>query len=111
MIKIQVFYLNQKLECIYILHRCTYACACDNRAGLPDVIFSNQKSQIGYILEGLGMENVCLFNAHLEHFTTIWHFLWPFGTFCGNLVLFPVLVCCTKNNMATLRLRQNRIFE
>jgi hypothetical protein len=27
-------------------------------AGLPDGIFSYQKSQFGYILEGLGMENV-----------------------------------------------------
>jgi hypothetical protein len=27
-------------------------------AGLPDGFFSNQKSQIGYILEGLRLENV-----------------------------------------------------
>jgi hypothetical protein len=27
-------------------------------AGLPDGIFSYQKSQFGYILEGLGMENI-----------------------------------------------------
>jgi hypothetical protein len=27
-------------------------------AGLPDAFFSDQKSQFGYILEGLGMENV-----------------------------------------------------
>jgi hypothetical protein len=33
--------------------------------GLPDGLFSNQKSQCGYILEGLGMENVVIFYVHL----------------------------------------------
>jgi hypothetical protein len=35
-------------------------------AGLPDGLFSNQKSQCGYILEGLGMENDVIFYDHLE---------------------------------------------
>jgi hypothetical protein len=30
-------------------------------SGLPDGLFSNQKSQLGYILEGLGIENVGIF--------------------------------------------------
>jgi hypothetical protein len=30
---------------------------------LPDGIFSNQKSQFGYILEGLGIENAGIFMA------------------------------------------------
>jgi hypothetical protein len=34
--------------------------------GLPDGIFSNQKSQYGYILEGLAMENVGIFYDHLD---------------------------------------------
>jgi hypothetical protein len=29
--------------------------------GLPDGLFSNQKSQFGQILEGLGMENLGIF--------------------------------------------------
>jgi hypothetical protein len=36
-------------------------------------------------------------------------YLWPFGEFHGHLVyfkgylvFFPVLVCCTKKNLATL---------
>jgi hypothetical protein len=40
---------------------------------------------------------------------SIWDNLQPFGVFCGNLVylmaiwyIFPVLVCCTKKNLATL---------
>jgi hypothetical protein len=33
---------------------------------LPDGLFSNQKSQCGYILEGLGMENDVIFYDHLE---------------------------------------------
>jgi hypothetical protein len=39
----------------------------DNRkAGLPDGLFSNQKSHFGYIWEGLAMENVSNFYDHLE---------------------------------------------
>jgi hypothetical protein len=35
---------------------------------LPDGLFSNQKSQFGYILEGLRWENVEIFHGHLEYF-------------------------------------------
>jgi hypothetical protein len=40
--------------------------------GLPDGLFSNQKTQFGYILEGLGVENVDIFCGHLKYFTTMW---------------------------------------
>jgi hypothetical protein len=52
---------------------------------LPDDLFSNQKSQFGYILERLGMDNVGIFYEHLEYFTAIWYSLWSFGIFfrCG----------------------------
>jgi hypothetical protein len=43
--------------------------------GLPDVFFSNQKSQFGKILDGLGWENVEIFYGHLEYFTNIWDVL------------------------------------
>jgi hypothetical protein len=36
---------------------------------LPDGIFSHQKSQFEYILEGLGMGNVGTFYGHTEYFT------------------------------------------
>jgi hypothetical protein len=32
----------------------------------------------------------------------IWFTIWTFGIFCGNLVFSPFLVCCTKQNLATL---------
>jgi hypothetical protein len=49
------------------------------------------------------MENDGIFYVHLVNFTAIGNILWPFGVFCGHLVLFfPVLVCCTKKNLATL---------
>jgi hypothetical protein len=35
--------------------------ASGSNAGLPDGLFSNQKSKFGQILEGLGMEDVALF--------------------------------------------------
>jgi hypothetical protein len=62
-----------------------------NRSGLPDGLFSNQKSQFGYILEGLAMKNVGIFYDHLVYFTAIRNTLWPFGIVCGNLVYFPPL--------------------
>jgi hypothetical protein len=33
--------------------------------GLPDGLFSYQNAQLGYILQGLGMENVGIFYDHL----------------------------------------------
>jgi hypothetical protein len=65
-------------------------------AGLPDGLFSDQKSQFLQILEGLGMLVFCF--DHLEYFTAIWYNLWPFGIVCGHLVdfLFPVLVCLDR---------------
>jgi hypothetical protein len=66
---------------------------------------------IWYILWPFGT-----FYDHLVHFMTIWYILWTFGTFYEHLVhsltiwyiswsfgtLFPVLVSCTKRNLATL---------
>jgi hypothetical protein len=42
---------------------------------LPDGLFSYQKSQFGYILVGLGMENIGIFYDPLEYFTAIWYIL------------------------------------
>jgi hypothetical protein len=79
------------------MHVCTRS-----RSGLPDGFFSNPKSQFGKILEGLRLENVDIFYGHLKHFTDIWDILWPFGTFVFIRYIFPVLVSCTKKNLATL---------
>jgi hypothetical protein len=51
-----------------------------------------------------------IFYGHLVYFMDIWDILWSFGifyehwvhVFYGNLVYFPVLVRCTKKNLATL---------
>jgi hypothetical protein len=53
---------------------------------MPAVIFSYQKCQFGYILEGRGMENVGIFYGLLEHFTAIWYMQWPFEIFDGLFV-------------------------
>jgi hypothetical protein len=55
---------------------------------MPDGLFSYQKYQFGYILEGLCMESAGIFYDHLEYFTAIWCILWPFGKGCGHLVHF-----------------------
>jgi hypothetical protein len=51
------------------------------RPGLPDGILSDQKSQFGYILEVLAMEDDGIFCCHLVYFTA-------FGTFYGYLLYF-----------------------
>jgi hypothetical protein len=51
--------------------------------GLPDDLFSDQKLQLVYILEGLAMDDVSVFYGHLLYFVAICYILWPF---CGNLV-------------------------
>jgi hypothetical protein len=48
------------------------------------------------------MENVGICYAHWVNFMAIGNILWPFCIFCDHLVYFsPVLVCCTKKNLAT----------
>jgi hypothetical protein len=56
--------------------------------GLPDGVFSHQKSRFGYISESLGMKKVGILYGHLEYIVAILHIkrighLWSFGT------LFP----------------------
>jgi hypothetical protein len=82
---------------------------------LPGAVFAYQKSQFGYIVAGLVIEYDGIFYGHLVCFVVIWYILWPFGMLCGQLVYFmaiwyvlwtfgiflPVLVCCTKKNLAT----------
>jgi hypothetical protein len=49
------------------------------------------------------MEDVGTSYDHLVYSTTICYILRPFDIFYGHLVYFPpVLVCCTKKNLATL---------
>jgi hypothetical protein len=54
--------------------------------GLPDGLFSKQKSQFGQKFEGLRLENIDLLYGHLEYFKDIWDFLRPFGTFSVHRV-------------------------
>jgi hypothetical protein len=65
----------------------TSRCERPSYPGLPDGLFSNQKSQFGYIVEGLEMENVLIFYNHLK-FMVIWYNLWQFDIVCGHLVYF-----------------------
>jgi hypothetical protein len=71
---------------------------------LPDGFFSDQKSQFGYILEDLGMENVALCSGRFEYFTTIEYILSAFNNFAVIWYIFPpaLLAHCTKKNLATL---------
>jgi hypothetical protein len=43
------------------------------------------------------------FNGHFVYFTAIWYILCQCGKFCGHFGIYiPVLVCCTKKNLAAL---------
>jgi hypothetical protein len=59
-----------------------------SRSGLPDGLFSNQKSKFGQILEGLALKDVGIFYGYLVHFTVFCYILWTFGIARGNLVYF-----------------------
>jgi hypothetical protein len=81
-----------------------HAARATSNQGLPDGLFSNQKSHCGEIVEDLRMENV-------EIFYGIWNILCTFEISCEHLVhfvlicyIFPFLVSCTKKNLATLLL-------
>jgi hypothetical protein len=54
------------------------------------------------------MEDVGTFFCPLVYFTAIWYTLWPFDIFYLWLfgIFFPVLVCCTKKNLATVKSSQ-----
>jgi hypothetical protein len=47
-------------------------------------------------LGGMAMEAVGIFYGHLVYFVAVWNIFWSFSIFS------PVLVCCTKKNLATL---------
>jgi hypothetical protein len=62
------------------------------RPGLPDDILSYKITQFGFILEGLGMDNVCIFYGHQENFSFILYSVYmAFGIFCMH-IFFLVLV-------------------
>jgi hypothetical protein len=49
------------------------------------------------------MEDVGIFYGHLVHFMVFCYILWTLVIVRGNLVIFfPVVVFCTKKNLATL---------
>jgi hypothetical protein len=71
--------------------------------GLPDGLFSNQKAKFGKILEGLARYYVGIFYGHLVHFAVFCYIFLTFGIVCFIIwYIFPVLVFCTKKNLATL---------
>jgi hypothetical protein len=64
--------------------------------GLPDGYIFIQKSRFGYILEGLGMEQIGILYGHFGIFYGPCYIVWSFG------VYFHVMVYFTKKNLATL---------
>jgi hypothetical protein len=67
------------------------------------VCFQTKNPNLGKLFGALAMEYLGTFYDHLVYFKAIanilwpfWHILWPFGIF------LPILVFCTKKNLATL---------
>jgi hypothetical protein len=76
-------------------------CTIGSRTGLPDGLFSYQKSQFRFIFEGAEMENLGIFFGHFWYFKAIWVFLMPFGVFCDYLVhIFGMLHRLKSGNPA-----------
>jgi hypothetical protein len=57
------------------VHTVTYKHQCRPEQQWPDGIFSYQKYNFGYVLEGLGMENFGIFYVHFLYFMVIWYIL------------------------------------
>jgi hypothetical protein len=68
--------------------------------GCQMVYFQTKNPNLGKILEGLWLQNgyshLKYFTGILGYFMKIWYILRSFGTF------YPLLVSCTKKNLATL---------
>jgi hypothetical protein len=73
--------------------------------GLPDGLFSNQKSQFGGKLQGGRLENVDIFNGHLEYFSWIlydhlahlvfiWYIFSSFGIMHQQNLATPCVTAC-----------------
>jgi hypothetical protein len=74
------------------------------KPGLPDGIFQTKNPNLGKFGRVLHtMKDVGKFDGKLVCFTAMSYILWPFGTFW---YIFPVLVCRTKKNLATLLKRK-----
>jgi hypothetical protein len=58
-------------------------------AGLPDGFFLDPKSQFGYTLEELRMENVVIFSGYWEYDRTIGYILWAIDDFAVIWYIFP----------------------
>jgi hypothetical protein len=68
-------------------------------SGLPDGLFSNQKYQFGYILEGPWYGKCWTFYAHLKYFRAILKILWQFGTVLVKFdIFFPFWYVWTEQN-------------
>jgi hypothetical protein len=71
--------------------------------GCQMVYFKTKNHNLGVFLEGLGMESVGIYYALLVYCTAIWYTY--LGSFCIFVVIwyiFPVLLCFTQKNLATL---------
>jgi hypothetical protein len=67
------------------------------------VCFQTKNPNLGQKFWYLRLENVDIFNGHLEYFMDISDILRKFGTFCVRFVhFFPVWASRTKKNLATL---------
>jgi hypothetical protein len=79
--------------------------------GLPDVMFSYQKSKFGYVLERLWMENVGMFYCHLEFAVVIWYILWWFVKFAVIWYIFSIKSGkpATRNMYVLLRCKTRRL--
>jgi hypothetical protein len=67
--------------------------------GCQMVYFQTKNPDCGKLWRGLQWKMLVYYKAIWSIFGYI---VWSFVIFYGYLVYFPVLVCCTKKNLATL---------
>jgi hypothetical protein len=68
------------------------------------VSFQTRNPNLGKFWTASDWKKLIFICGHLEYFTDIWDILCPFGMYImwSFGIFFPVLVCCTEKNLATL---------
>jgi hypothetical protein len=95
-------FATMKLQQFAIKNAAMYgAPACETQC-CQMVYFQTKNSILGKFWGVEQKKDVGKFYGHFDYFTANWYILWSFGIFCGLLVYFHLLVCCTKKNLATL---------
>jgi hypothetical protein len=75
--------------------------------GCQMVYLQTKNFNLGKFWRALEWKIAGIIYDNLKYLTAIWYTLWPFGIYLNVIwYIFPLLVCCTMKNLATLLRRK-----